>query len=109
MNFLTSIPTAVFEAIGTVAGLAACTVLLIQIIKEYKNNDKSSLSMPFVIGWIFIYLFWELYGIRFNAVAMYVTNAIAIVLQTLLFIIVLKKNSLIKLNERESSNDTVKK
>lgn len=99
MNFLDPIPAGVFEAIGTVAGLAACTVLLIQIIKEYKSNEKSSLSMPFVVGWIFIYLFWELYGIRFNAVAMYVTNAIAIALQVLLFFIVLKKNSRAKKKE----------
>lgn len=109
MNFLYNIPAAVFEAIGTVAGLAACTVLLIQIIKEYKSNEKSSLSMPFIVGWIFIYLFWELYGIRFHAVAMYITNSIAIILQILLFIIVLKKNSRIKIREKESANESFKK
>lgn len=100
MSFLNTIPVAVFETIGTVAGLAACTVLLIQIIKEYKSNEKSSLSMPFIVGWIFIYLFWEIYGLRFNAIAMYVTNAIAIVLQVLLLVIVLRKNSRIKMKKR---------
>ena len=97
MNLLNSIPAVVFEAVGTVAGLAACTVLLIQIIKEYKSDEKSSLSMSFVIGWVFIYLFWKLYGIRFNAIAMYITNAFALVLQITLLIIVLKKNSKFKI------------
>lgn len=99
MNFLNSISPAVFEAIGTLAGLAACTVLLIQIIKEYKNPEKSSMSMAFIVGWIFIYLFWELYGIRFNAIAMYITNAIAIVLQVTLLIIVKRKNVMFKKRE----------
>ena len=99
MNFLEFIPAPVFEAIGTVAGLAACSVLLIQIIKEYKSKEKSSLSMPFVVGWIFIYFFWELYGLRFNTVALYITNGIAIVLQVSLLIIIKRKNKAFKMKD----------
>ena len=92
MNFLDFIPEYIFELIGSFAGFAACFVITVQIIKEYKSQKPSTLSFAYTIGWGIIYLFWYLYGIRFDAVALWLTNGIATVLQIILYIIINKKN-----------------
>lgn len=69
MDYLMSIPADLFEIIGLIAGFSACFVVLIQVIKEYKTSDPSSLSNTFLIGWLLIYTFWLLYGIRFETKA----------------------------------------
>ena len=38
MNFLDFIPEYIFEIIGAFAGFAACFVITLQIIKEYKSS-----------------------------------------------------------------------
>lgn len=91
MDYIKSIPASSFEFIGIIAGLAGCFVILIQLIKEYKSDKPSSLSSTFLIGWLLIYAFWGLYGIRFETIALSLTNAIAVVIQTSLCIVVLKK------------------
>ena len=91
MNYLKSIPASLFEFIGIIAGLSACLVLFIQLIKEYRSNGPSSLTTTFLFGWLFIYAFWGLYGVRFETKALWLTNAIALVLQIALCIVVLKK------------------
>lgn len=91
MDFLHFIPASLFETIGIFAGLTACFVVAIQVWKEYKSNLPSSLSLSYVIGWVFIYAFWGLYGIRFETVALWLTNGIAVILQIALCIIVIKK------------------
>lgn len=91
MDFLNSIPASIFEFVGIIAGLTACLVILIQLIKEYKSNVPSSLSNIFLIGWLFIYAFWGLYGVRFDTMALWLTNAIAVSLQIALCVIVFKK------------------
>lgn len=92
MDYLMSIPADLFEIIGLIAGFSACFVVLIQVIKEYKTSDPSSLSNTFLIGWLLIYTFWLLYGIRFETKALWLTNAIAIGLQTALCMVVFRKN-----------------
>ncbi len=92
MNFLDSVSPALFETLGLVAGLSGCLVLLVQVIKEYRSPEKSSLSMVFIIGFFLIYLFWTFYGIRFHTIALLVTNSIATLLQSTLLIVVVKKN-----------------
>ncbi len=94
MNFLEVVPESIFESIGIFAGLSACVVVGIQVLKEYKSKMPSSLSLSFVYGWIFIYAFWALYGIRFEAVALWLTNAIALVLQIALCVVVIKKRKI---------------
>ncbi|NKI26889.1 hypothetical protein SAMN04487911_12922 [Arenibacter nanhaiticus] len=94
MSFLHSIPESIFETIGITAGLGACFVIAIQVYKEFKFKGLSSLSYGFVFGWVFIYLFWCFYGIRFNTVALWLTNGIAVVLQTTLCFIVVRKRKL---------------
>lgn len=91
MNFLDFIPTTAFESLGIFAGLTACFVVAIQVRKEYISKSPSSISTPFLFGWIMIYAFWGLYGIRFEAVALWLTNSIALILQTLLCFVVLRK------------------
>ena len=96
MDFIKSIPASLFELVGVVAGLAGCMTVLIQLIKEYKSSFPSSLSSFFLIGWLFIYAFWGLYGVRFETIALWFTNAIAFVLQILLCAVVFKKNRTIR-------------
>jgi|SRR5690606_27716446 len=91
MDFINGIPENIFESIGIAAGLSACLVIGIQVYKEYKFKGPSSLSNGFIFGWVFIYLFWCFYGIRFNTVALWLTNAIAVVLQLSLCFIVIRK------------------
>lgn len=93
MDFLDSIPATLFEFVGIIAGLTACFVILIQLIKEYKSNAPSSLSKTFLIGWLFIYAFWGLYGVRFDTMALWLTNAIAVSLQTALCVVVFRKKA----------------
>lgn len=91
MDYIKSIPASSFEFIGIIAGLVGCFVVLIQLIKEYKSRKPSSLSSIFLIGWLFIYAFWGLYGIRFETIALWLTNAIAVVIQTSLCVVVFRK------------------
>jgi len=91
MNFLEFVPVAAFEIMGIVAGLSACFVVSAQVWKEYKSDQPSSLSNIFLFGWLLIYMFWGLYGIRFEAVALWLTNGIALILQILLCIVVFRK------------------
>ncbi len=88
VEYINAIPASLFESIGIVAGLTACFVLLIQLIKEYRSTTPSSLSNTFLIGWIFIYAFWGLYGVRFEALALWLTNGIALLLQIILCVVV---------------------
>lgn len=91
MEFLDGIGEAAFEAIGTAFGLLACTTVLMQVIKELQSGGPSSLSPFFLIGWVFIYLFWGLYGIRFRAEALWITNGIALTLQLVLCFVVFRR------------------
>ncbi|RTE52229.1 hypothetical protein EHW67_18755 [Arenibacter aquaticus] len=91
MNIIHDIPEHIFESVGIVAGLSACLVIAIQVIKEFRYKHPSSLSNGFIFGWVFIYLFWCFYGLRFNALALWLTNAIAVLLQSILCFIVIRK------------------
>ena len=92
MNLLEFIPVEIFEICGILAGLSACFVVAVQVRKEYISKLPSSLSTIFLFGWLFIYSFWGLYGIRFDALALWLTNGIAFLLQIALVIVVLRKN-----------------
>lgn len=94
MGFLDFIPADIFEMIGILAGLTACAAVAIQMVKELRDKKPSSLALSYVIGWLFIFLFWLLYGIRFRAMALWLTNSIAVVLQSgLIFAVFRKRNS----------------
>jgi uncharacterized protein with PQ loop repeat len=86
-------PASWFEAAGIVFGLVTCSIILLQVIKEYRNKSASSLSFSYIFGWLLIFLFWTFYGLRFNALAIILTNATAFFLQTIMIIVVLKKRN----------------
>lgn len=93
MELLSFIPDSIFEVLGMVVGGAACFVIAIQVVKEYRVPYASSMSMGYVSGWIGVYLFWALYGFRFGVMALAITNCIAVTLQTILFILVWNKRN----------------
>jgi uncharacterized protein with PQ loop repeat len=88
---LQSIPESIFETLGLLIGLFVCVITALQMIKEYKSKGKSSLSMGYVLGWVMVYAFWLLYGVRFEAIALSITNFLALFIQIGLCIIVFKK------------------
>ena len=91
MNFLDNIPASFFENAGLIVGLGANIVIGFQVFKEYKSTQPSSLSLAYVGGWWLIFVFWFLYGVRFDAMAITLSNALAAIIQTILFIVVNKK------------------
>jgi len=92
MEFLNNIPTSAFETAGLIVGLLANFVIGIQVYKEYKSAQTSSLSLGYVLGWWLIFVFWFLYGLRFDAIAITISNGLATFIQTLLILVVIKKN-----------------
>ncbi|MFT4566824.1 MAG: hypothetical protein ACI9FN_001785 [Saprospiraceae bacterium] len=93
MDFLDFIPKSIFETMGVVAGLGVSFIVLSQIIKEYRSQQASTLTFGFLFGWLFIYTFWCFYGIRMGTIAIWMSNALAIILQIILCIVVLRKRS----------------
>ena len=88
---LSRIPALYFERAGIFIGLLASATILLQIHAEIQTKDPTSLSAPFLFGWLVIFCFWTLYGLRFNHIAMWLTNGIAILAQTTLLIVVMQK------------------
>jgi uncharacterized protein with PQ loop repeat len=66
--------------------------IAIQLYHEWVTGAQSSLSWFHLIGFAFVYLFWFFYGIRFRHIGVWLPNAVATVLQALLFICVAMKN-----------------
>lgn len=94
MKILQSIPESIFETLGLFIGFFVCFITIIQIFKEYKSKNKSTLSVGYVLGWVFVYAFWTIYGLRFEALALSITNALALCIQIVLCIIIFKKRNL---------------
>lgn len=92
MEILKLIPDIAYETIGIIAGLIGCSVIGIQVITEYKQNHRSSLSYAFLFGWLFIYMFWAVYGIRYEALALFIPNTVASILQIAMIVVILRKN-----------------
>ena len=92
MEILKLIPDIAYETIGIIAGLIGCSVIGIQVITEYKQHHRSSLSYAFLFGWLFIYMFWAVYGIRYEALALFIPNTVASILQIAMIVVILQKN-----------------
>lgn len=92
MEILKLIPDVAYETIGIIAGLIGCSVIGIQVITEYKQHHRSSLSYAFLFGWLGIYMFWAIYGIRYEALALFIPNTVASILQVAMIIVILQKN-----------------
>ncbi len=76
----------IWEVAGTLAGLSCCVFIVLQIISEWRATQPSSLSMGYLGGFLGVFAFWTLYGLRFKRTAIWLTNGIAVVLQVLLII-----------------------
>ena len=62
-----------------------------QILHELRTPGVSSVSLWFVGGFLSIYAFWFLYGVRFSRPAIWASNAVATVLQIALGAVVVMK------------------
>ncbi len=80
-----------FEVAGTVFGFLASATIAAQVYAEYSTTRPSTVSTVYVAGFLFIFVFWTLYGIRFGRVALWLTNGIAVLMQTLLLVIIMAK------------------
>lgn len=92
LNFLDKISAKAWETAGTIFGLSACVFIAIQLHHEWLREAPSSLSWFHLIGFVFVYLFWFFYGVRFRHVGVWLPNAVATILQILLLIFVAIKN-----------------
>ena len=80
-----------WEIAGTLAGLVGCLCVAMQIFKERSSKDRSSLSLGYTVGFLLIFVFWTLYGLRFRRPALWVTNGIATLLQAVLIVVTISK------------------
>ena len=86
---LKRIPDKYFEAMGTVVGFLASLSIAAQVYAEYMSEAPSTVSVVYVLGFLAIFVFWTLYGLRFKRPALWITNGIAVLAQGLLLIVVL--------------------
>ena len=90
---LESIKDAHWERVGLAMGLLACVSIASQLVHELSSRAPSSLSWPFLLGFALVYAFWLLYGLRFQRVAIWLSNGVAVVLQLLLTAVAILKSS----------------
>ncbi|MBD3241876.1 MAG: hypothetical protein GF331_14905 [Chitinivibrionales bacterium] len=83
------VPDIAFELAGMVFGGSASVFIAEQIRAELGSSQPSTLSPLYVAGFLLIYLFWTAYGVRFRRSAVWVTNAAAASLQTVLLVMVI--------------------
>lgn len=93
-RFLNKVSDRAWESAGTIVGLAACSFIALQLYHEWLSESASSLSPFHLIGFIFVYLFWFFYGLRFKHIGVWLPNAVATILQLILFIYVSAKHLL---------------
>ena len=85
---LERIPGKYFEAIGTLIGFLASLSIAAQIYAEHSSHAPSTISGIYASGFLAIFLFWTLYGLRFKRPALWITNGIAVLTQTLLLMVI---------------------
>lgn len=73
-----------WDLAGIIVGLMGCAAQLSQVISEWQRTEPSGLSLSFVLGYALVFAFWLAYGLFFKRPAIIITNAIALILQTLL-------------------------
>lgn len=88
---LSRIPEKYFEIAGSVFGFLASASIATQVYAEYSTDRPSTMSIVYAMGFLIIFAFWTLYGIRFNRVALWLTNGIAVLIQTLLLLVIVLK------------------
>jgi len=92
-RWLGRIGDAHWERVGLAMGLLACASIATQLVHELSSQAPSSLSLAFLLGFVLVYTFWFLYGLRFRRVAIWLSNGVAALLQLLLATVALLKRS----------------
>lgn len=90
-KMLERMPAKAYEALGTAFGLLASVSIAAQVYAEITSKQPSTVSVLYIVGFLIIFLFWTLYGLRFGRPALWVTNGIATAVQTVLLVVVLSK------------------
>ncbi len=88
---LSKIPESTFEATGVCVGFVGPVLITLQLHAEWMNKSPSSLSPGYLAGFLLVYFFWFLYGLRFHRYAVWIGNLIGVILQICLLIVVLLK------------------
>jgi uncharacterized protein with PQ loop repeat len=70
-----------WDNLGVLVGVLACGTIGYQVWHEWRTAAPSSVSIWFVAGFLFVYLFWFAYGIRFGRRGIWLPNAVASILQ----------------------------
>ena len=85
----TEIPERHFEMAGVGISFVGPSLIALQIRAEWVSTTPSTLSLGYLFGFLFIFTFWFLYGLRFKRTAIWFGNALGIILQIILIGIVL--------------------
>ena len=88
---LSKISDNTFESIGVCVGIVGPILIVLQIHAEWASKTPSSLSPFYLAGFLGVYLFWFLYGLRFHRVAVWLWNMTGAVLQAFLLGLTLLK------------------
>jgi uncharacterized protein with PQ loop repeat len=80
-----------WENLGLLFGGVAVATIGHQVIHEWRTPGPSSVSIWFVVGFLGIYLFWFLYGLRFRRRGIWLPNALAAILYTVFALVLLWK------------------
>jgi uncharacterized protein with PQ loop repeat len=88
---LQTISDTAWDNLGVLVGGLACGTIGYQVLHEWRTAAPSSVSIWFVVGFLLVYLFWFLYGLRFCRRGIWLPNAIAAILQILFAVVILTK------------------
>jgi len=85
------IPERYFEGAGIGLSFIGPVLIFMQIRAEWISETPSTLSPVYLAGFLFIFVFWFLYGLRFRRFALWFGNLLGIILQIILLGLVLFK------------------
>ena len=80
-----------WEHAGTLISGVAWVSVSAQFCVEWRSKGPSSLSPVNVFGFLLVFLFWTLYGLRFRRRAIFLGNLVAGILQAALIAVWLLK------------------
>lgn len=80
-----------WDNLGVLFGIVAVATIGYQVLHEWQTPGASSVSIWFVLGFLVIYFFWFLYGVRFRRRGIWLPNAMAVVLYALFAAVVFTK------------------
>lgn len=92
MTILDRIDAGLCERLGTFIAVVGCVAIAAQCLSEWRTPGPGSLSPVHVVGYLIIFGFWVLYGLRFRRPAIWIGNLVAVALQGLLLAIWLLKH-----------------